>query len=116
MCPQASERSPLLETDHAGMGREADADADADADGNSRIQRRASRRSRTREAAIFAWALVATAAVIVLAVWTQHKQQTSGGAGGHDGPRAAGKRNLVFMVSDGMGPASLSLTRSYRQH
>ena len=27
----------------------------------------------------------------------------------------AGKRNLVFMVSDGMGPASLSLTRSYRQ-
>ncbi|KAK0630575.1 alkaline-phosphatase-like protein [Bombardia bombarda] len=25
------------------------------------------------------------------------------------------KRNLVFMVSDGMGPASLSLTRSFRQ-
>jgi len=27
-----------------------------------------------------------------------------------------GKRNVVFMVSDGMGPASLHLTRSYRQH
>lgn len=26
------------------------------------------------------------------------------------------KRNLIFMVSDGMGPASLSLTRSFRQH
>ncbi len=26
-----------------------------------------------------------------------------------------GKRNLIFMVSDGMGPASLSLTRSFRQ-
>lgn len=71
---------------------------------------RASRSSKTREIAIFAWALVATAAVIVLAVWTQHNQQTS-----RHGSRAA-KRNLVFMVSDGMGPASLSLTRSYRQH
>ncbi|KAI1435156.1 alkaline phosphatase [Xylaria sp. CBS 124048] len=27
-----------------------------------------------------------------------------------------GKRNLIFMVSDGMGPASLSMTRSFRQH
>ncbi|KAI1827422.1 alkaline-phosphatase-like protein [Xylaria intraflava] len=31
-------------------------------------------------------------------------------------PRPAGKRNLIFMVSDGMGPASLSMTRSFRQH
>ncbi|KAK0722550.1 alkaline-phosphatase-like protein [Lasiosphaeria miniovina] len=48
--------------------------------------------SRLRELALFTWALLATAAVIVLAV-----------------------RNLIFMVSDGMGPASLSLTRSFRQ-
>jgi len=27
-----------------------------------------------------------------------------------------GKRNLIFMVSDGMGPTSLSLTRSFRQY
>jgi alkaline phosphatase len=27
----------------------------------------------------------------------------------------AGKRNVIFMISDGMGPTSLSLTRSYRQ-
>ncbi|KJZ76212.1 hypothetical protein HIM_04294 [Hirsutella minnesotensis 3608] len=70
----------------------------------------ASRRwSRVREVALFAWAVIATAAVIVIAVWTQHNQQTSG----NGSPSA--KRNLIFMVSDGMGPASLSLTRSYRQ-
>ncbi|KAI0512725.1 alkaline-phosphatase-like protein [Xylaria bambusicola] len=65
--------------------------------------------SRLRESLLFAWALLATAAVLVLAVWASHKQQT-----GFDKP--AGKRNLIFMVSDGMGPASLSLTRSFRQH
>jgi alkaline phosphatase len=65
--------------------------------------------SRTREVALFIWALLATAAVIVLAVWIQHNQQTSR----HQVPD---KRNLVMMVSDGMGPATLSLTRSYRQH
>lgn len=62
-----------------------------------------------REAAFFIWALLATATVIVVAVWAQHKEQTS-----DHGSRSA-KRNLVFMVSDGVGPASLSLTRSYRQ-
>ncbi|KAF3092364.1 hypothetical protein TWF569_003587 [Orbilia oligospora] len=30
-------------------------------------------------------------------------------------PKNNKKRNLIFMVSDGMGPASLSLTRSFRQ-
>ncbi|ROV90279.1 hypothetical protein VSDG_08160 [Cytospora chrysosperma] len=66
--------------------------------------------SRLREIILFVWALLATATIIVLAVWIQHNQQT--------GPysKPAGKRNLVFMVSDGMGPASLSLSRSYRQH
>lgn len=79
-------------------------------DGNTTTIRDKSRRwSRLREAGIFVWALVATAAVIVLAVWAQHGQQTS-----NRGSRSA-RRNLVFMVSDGMGPASLSLTRSYRQ-
>ncbi|KAF4591468.1 repressible alkaline phosphatase precursor [Ophiocordyceps camponoti-floridani] len=74
------------------------------------IAKRAHRWQRIRETAIFVWALIATAAVIIIAVWTQHNQQTSS-------PSSPGsdKRNLVFMVSDGMGPASLSLTRSYRQ-
>ncbi|ROT42061.1 repressible alkaline phosphatase [Sodiomyces alkalinus F11] len=65
---------------------------------------------RLRETLLFIWALLATAGVIVLAVWSQHSRQTR-----HE-PSAPEKRNLIFMVSDGMGPASLSLTRSFRQH
>ncbi|KAI4599660.1 hypothetical protein KJ359_001396 [Pestalotiopsis sp. 9143b] len=64
---------------------------------------------RLRETLIFIWALLATAGVLILAIWMSHKSQT-----GSEKP--SGKRNLVFMVSDGMGPASLSLTRSFRQH
>lgn len=66
--------------------------------------------ARLRETIIFIWALLATAAVIVLAVWTQHQHQ-----GSTPSAKPAGKRNLVFMVSDGMGPAPLSMTRSFRQ-
>ena len=64
-----------------------------------------------REVGLFAWALVATAAVILLAVMYQHQQSTSPNKKG----KPSGKRNLIFMVSDGMGPTSLSLTRSFRQ-
>ncbi|KAJ4195152.1 vacuolar alkaline phosphatase [Fusarium falciforme] len=92
---EANESDPLL----SGHGRSDDAD-----------NRKAVRHSRIRELGLFVWALVATAAVIVIAVWTQHEQQTR-----HDRDVSSAKRNLVFMVSDGMGPAPLSLTRSYRQ-
>ncbi|RMJ16154.1 hypothetical protein CDV36_004175 [Fusarium kuroshium] len=91
----ANESDPLL----SGQDRSDDAH-------NSK----AVRHSRIRELGLFVWALVATAAVIVIAVWTQHEQQTR-----HDRNVPSAKRNLVFMVSDGMGPAPLSLTRSYRQ-
>ncbi|KAK3696985.1 vacuolar alkaline phosphatase [Vermiconidia calcicola] len=70
-------------------------------------------RSKWREIGLFVWALVATAAVVVLAVVYQHSR--SEGAGGN-GSRPSGKHNLIFMVSDGMGPTSLSLTRTWRQH
>ncbi|EPS30311.1 hypothetical protein PDE_05262 [Penicillium oxalicum 114-2] len=67
----------------------------------------------------FAWAVTATVVVIVLAVVYQHEsaknrreQPTVGW--GPDG-KPSGKRNLIFMVSDGMGPTSLSMTRSFRQ-
>ncbi|CDK25946.1 unnamed protein product [Kuraishia capsulata CBS 1993] len=30
--------------------------------------------------------------------------------------KSSGKKNVIFMVTDGMGPASLSLARSFRQH
>ncbi|KAL2206229.1 repressible alkaline phosphatase [Sarocladium strictum] len=92
----ADENSPLLE----------DQDRQENIDNDTETTPKTT--SRTREVALFIWALLATAAVIVLAVWVQHDQQT---ARSH----APTKRNLVMMVSDGMGPATLSLTRSYRQ-
>lgn len=63
-----------------------------------------------REVGLFVWAVLATAAVIILAVVYQHNQSVS-----DDGNKPAGKRNVIFMVSDGMGPTSLSMTRSFRQ-
>ncbi|KKY25821.1 putative alkaline phosphatase [Diplodia seriata] len=66
---------------------------------------------RWRELGLFAWALIATAVVIVLAVVYQKQATTKEPA-----PKPSGKRNLVFMVSDGMGPTSLSLARSFKQY
>jgi len=70
-----------------------------------------------REVGLFTWALIATVLVIILAVLSQFKDtsQASGSGGwGKDG-KPMGKRNMIFMVSDGMGPTSLSLTRSFKQ-
>lgn len=63
-----------------------------------------------REVGLFVWAVIATALVIVLAVFYQKSQDSK-----HSTPTPSGKRNLIFMVSDGMGPTSLSLTRSFMQ-
>ena len=68
-----------------------------------------------REFGAFVWAFVATAVVIILAVAYQHEKATSNNRSPWEGGKPSGKRNLIFMVSDGMGPTSLSLTRSYRQ-
>jgi len=76
-----------------------------------------------REIGLFAWALLATVLVIILAVVYQHKPVEIHGPSrdsknitwGPDG-KPTGKRNVIFMVSDGMGPTSLSLTRSFRQY
>ena len=65
-----------------------------------------------RELGLFVWAVAATAAVIILGVLVQHRHETKSDDGAS---KPTGKRNLIFMVSDGMGPASLSLTRSFRQ-
>ena len=85
---------------------------------------RTSRRSinskqRWREIGLFVWATIATVIVIILAVVYQHEVSVAHsrkrtGGWGPDG-KPSGKRNLIFMVSDGMGPTSLSLTRSYAQ-
>lgn len=65
-----------------------------------------------REVGLFTWAVVATAALIVLAVILGQQQTTPQD---RKSSKPTGKRNLIFMVSDGMGPASLSMTRSFRQ-
>ncbi|KAL8769345.1 MAG: hypothetical protein Q9194_005470 [Teloschistes cf. exilis] len=84
-------------------------------------QERPSSWAKWRKIGLFAWAVIATALVILFAVLYQHQQQQQpstppGGTGeGKDGRPMTGKRNLIFMVSDGMGPTSLSLTRSFRQ-
>ncbi|GAB7349111.1 hypothetical protein MBLNU459_g8059t1 [Dothideomycetes sp. NU459] len=79
-------------------------------------QQSQARWARWREIGVFAWAVLATAAVIVLAVVYQQQSSQPSGKHVNDGERPSGKRNLVFMVSDGMGPTSLSLTRSWRQY
>lgn len=75
------------------------------------------KRHKWRELGLFAWALLATAAVVAMAVVLQHDRQSghNDGGWGRDG-KPSGKRNMIFMVSDGMGPTSLALTRSYRQY
>lgn len=86
----------------------------------SRSRREVERRNKSfwREIGLLAWALIATIAVVVLAVVYQHKSsrhvpnKPSWGPGG----KPSGKRNMIFMVSDGMGPTSLTMTRSFRQH
>lgn len=68
-----------------------------------------------RDAGIFLSAVVLTAAVMIGVVVYQHRQTEGDANGEWTGQKPTGKRNLIFMVSDGMGPTSLSLTRSFRQ-
>lgn len=65
------------------------------------------RRAFWREIGLFIWALFATVTVIILAVLYQRQHGST--------QKPVGKRNLILMVSDGMGPTSLELTRSFRQ-
>lgn len=58
------------------------------------------------------WAVLSTIVMVILAV-LYHQARVDNDK--DDTPQPKGKRNLIFMVSDGMGPTSLSLTRSFRQ-
>src|SRR2546423_152837 len=74
-------------------------------------------RQKWRELVLFVWAMIATVVVIILAVVHQHESSINHTKNkwGPDG-RPAGKRNMIFMVSDGMGPTSLTLTRTFEQY
>lgn len=106
---------PLL-SNRASSDVSGDRDiAEEDALLTGRPTQRASGGPRTwkfwREIGLLVWAVLATALVIVLAVVYQKTVQEPR----HGSPHPTGKRNLIFMVSDGMGPTSLSLTRSFMQ-
>ena len=112
----ASDR-PLLAGSRAASENEEETQAtEEDALLTNQRAQRQSGGPAWREWAVFAWAFTATVAVLVLAVLYQHAQTTAPAPSNDLEPyKPSGKRNLIFMVSDGMGPASLSLTRSYRQ-
>lgn len=115
---------PLLasraSSDHS---EDARAEAEDAALHGGQIQQSGRQGSFWRQLALFLWALIATAAVIILAVLYQHHTQSDGKSNrkglkpelrdSYKIPK--GKRNMIFMVSDGMGPTSLSMTRSFRQ-
>ncbi|EFW17140.1 hypothetical protein D8B26_003898 [Coccidioides posadasii str. Silveira] len=111
-----SRNDPLLvPSDHSPERSDAEEDALLTGQRTHRSERRRGP-SFWREVGLFSWALIATAAVIILAVVYQHQQSTGRREGSlAPGDKPAGKRNLIFMVSDGMGPTSLSMTRSFRQ-
>lgn len=48
--------------------------------------------------------------LLLVALFRSHKD------GDHVPVNSGTKKNVIFMVTDGMGPASLSLARSFRQH
>ena len=109
-------RSSRPSSDHSSQQIEEEDDL---LTGKHKLQ--AAQKSRAtfwRELGLFVWAVLATAIVIVLAVLYQHAQASQSkpvSDGELDGSKPSGKRNLIFMVSDGMGPTSLSLTRSFQQ-
>lgn len=109
----ASNRPPSQQSNEDRIAEE-----DALLTGQSTGKQDTSRHARRnwREIGLFAWALIATAVVVVLAVVYQHSRAELGAETGKGAKIPEGKRNLIFMVSDGMGPTSLSLTRGFRQH
>lgn len=117
----AGEEPLLRSSSPQSSTRSQDREEEEDALLTGRPTSRSSRpQSFWRQACLFTWAMLATIAVIILAVVYQHEQSISHsrqrtGGWGPDG-KPTGKRNMIFMVSDGMGPASLTLTRSFTQY
>lgn len=72
-----------------------------------------------REAGLTIYALLATITIVVLAIVVGRESRLAHSHGPDAGcdseGKPTGKKNLIFMVSDGMGPTSLEVTRSFRQ-
>lgn len=61
------------------------------------------------------WALSLLVVVFIISVY-QILSPKSAGAGDLALGKVEGKKNVIFFVSDGMGPASLSMARSFQQY
>ncbi len=117
----AKDQNPLLSDDrpfseHSSEERHIE-EEDALLTGEQRPQPATHGWASWREIGLFVWAIIATILVVSLAAIYQNQQTSKHdrtGGWGDDG-KPTGKRNLIFMVSDGMGPTSLSLSRSFRQ-
>ena len=112
------DQEPLLaeERQSSEQSSERNVEEDALLTGQQKQQKSKYGWSFWREVGLFSWALIATALVIILGVMYQHQQSVPPHRTGWEkNGKPTGKRNMIFMVSDGMGPTSLSLTRSFRQ-
>ncbi|KAK3170171.1 hypothetical protein OEA41_009557 [Lepraria neglecta] len=116
----AKDQEPLLAEERPSSERSSERhveEEDALLTGQQKPQQRKYGWPFWREVGLFTWALITTVLVIVLGVMYQHQQTSHPSKSGEWGKnwKPSGKRNMIFMVSDGMGPTSLSLTRSFRQ-
>ncbi|KKK24164.1 alkaline phosphatase Pho8 [Aspergillus rambellii] len=106
--------APRPSSDHSSIRNAEEEDALLTGERTNRTPQRRGW-SFWKEVGLFAWALIATAAVIVLAVVYQHESNQAGENSWGPSEKPTGKRNLIFMVSDGMGPTSLTMTRGFKQ-
>ncbi|KAJ9662781.1 vacuolar alkaline phosphatase [Neophaeococcomyces mojaviensis] len=115
----AQDDRPLLaRADSQDSYREAN-EEDALLTGQATDKPEPSQWKKYRETVLSLYSILATIAIVALAIVVNHESKRAHAKGpgkgwGQDG-KPTGKRNLIFMVSDGMGPASLSMTRSFRQ-
>lgn len=105
--------APRVSSDHSSIRNEEEDELLTGQRSRREVQRRG--RALWREIGLLAWAIIATATVVILAVVCQQKSNQSDKPSWPPGGKPTGKRNMIFMVSDGMGPTSLTTTRSFRQ-
>lgn len=114
----SNSQEPLLAPRGPSFENSSNRGHDAEEDGllsGKRTQQPPSRWALYRQIGFATWALAATIVAVVVGILlaqSEAKRNTDPDLI----PFPKGKRNLIFMVSDGMGPTSMSLTRSFKQH